>query len=122
LLLLARRPDVRAAMGRAARHYVATGHTLEAAARGYLTFLATLTGQPVDQTPNPHPSPPAGDQPHHATPPPTQTRQPPPSNPPPPAPAPTLPLALLAEAATELGLPPDDPVLAHLVERIKPVL
>src|SRR5207249_679442 len=48
LLFLSRRPDVRAAMGAAARRYVATQHTLEGAARSYLTFLAHLTGQPVD--------------------------------------------------------------------------
>jgi hypothetical protein len=43
LLLLARRPDVRAAMSDAARHYVAQRHTLEGAARGYLEFIAGLT-------------------------------------------------------------------------------
>jgi glycosyltransferase involved in cell wall biosynthesis len=122
LLLLARRPDVRAAMGRAARRTVATGHTLEAAARGYLIFLATLTGQPVDLSRIPVPSPPADDLPLDATPPPTESRQPPTSTAQPPAPASVLPLALLAEAATELGLAPDDPVLAQIVERIKPVL
>jgi glycosyltransferase involved in cell wall biosynthesis len=39
LLLLARRPDLRAAMSEAARRYVAEHHTLEAAARGYLEFI-----------------------------------------------------------------------------------
>lgn len=39
LLLLARRPDLRAAMSEAARRYVAENHTLEAAARGYLEFV-----------------------------------------------------------------------------------
>jgi glycosyltransferase involved in cell wall biosynthesis len=39
LLLLARRPDLRAAMSESARRYVAERHTLEGAARGYLEFL-----------------------------------------------------------------------------------
>ena len=38
LLLLTRRPDVRAAMSAAARRYVAEQHTLEGAVRGYLEF------------------------------------------------------------------------------------
>jgi hypothetical protein len=42
LLLLARRPDVRAAMSAAARRYVAEQHTLEGAARGYLEFITSL--------------------------------------------------------------------------------
>jgi glycosyltransferase involved in cell wall biosynthesis len=44
LLLLARRPDVRQAMAEAARRYVAESHTLEGAARGYLEFLTVLRG------------------------------------------------------------------------------
>ncbi len=40
LLLLARRPDVRAAMSVAARRYVAEHHTLEEEAVGYLRFLS----------------------------------------------------------------------------------
>jgi glycosyltransferase involved in cell wall biosynthesis len=125
LLLLARRPDVRAAMGRAARAYVATGHTLEAAARGYLSFLATLTGQPVDLSALPNPPLPADDPAVTAALSPPESSQPPTPNPQPPAPdrAPLAPpLALLAGAATELGLAPDDPALAQLVERLKPVL
>ncbi|MGI8588655.1 MAG: glycosyltransferase family 4 protein [Chloroflexia bacterium] len=43
LLLLSRRPDLREAMGRAARLYIAEHHTLEGAAEGY---LAVLSGQP----------------------------------------------------------------------------
>ncbi len=111
LLLLARRPDVRAAMGRAARHYVATGHTLEAAARGYLTFLATLTGQPVDLSVLPLPPPPDDDRLPDSSTPRSIPDQPPTPNPPAPTPAPALPLALLADAASELGLAPDDPPL-----------
>jgi glycosyltransferase involved in cell wall biosynthesis len=42
LLLLADRPDVRAAMGANARHYVAEQHTLEGAARDYIGFLTDL--------------------------------------------------------------------------------
>ena len=42
--LLARRPEVAAAMGTAARAYVAQEHTLDRAARGYIRFLATRYG------------------------------------------------------------------------------
>jgi glycosyltransferase involved in cell wall biosynthesis len=42
--LLAARPELAAAMGRAARAYVAREHTLEAAAAGYASFLARLYG------------------------------------------------------------------------------
>ncbi|HWQ13281.1 MAG TPA: glycosyltransferase family 4 protein [Roseiflexaceae bacterium] len=42
--LLADRPELAAAMGRAARDYVAREHTLEAAAAGYARFLAQLHG------------------------------------------------------------------------------
>ncbi len=42
LLLLAKRPDLRAAMSNAARHYVAERHTLEQEARGYMEFLVSL--------------------------------------------------------------------------------
>jgi hypothetical protein len=122
LLLLARRPAVRAAMGRTARHYVATGHTLEAAARGYLTFLATLTGQPVDLGALPLPPPPDDDRLPDSSTPRSIPDQPPTPNLPPPTPAPALPLALLADAASELGLAPDDPALARIVERLKSVL
>src|SRR5205823_1383 len=44
LLALAKRPELRAAMARAARSYVAERHTLEAEARGYLAFLAQESG------------------------------------------------------------------------------
>ncbi len=44
LLWLARRPDVRQAMSESARRYVAEHHTLEGAARGYLEFLVGLRG------------------------------------------------------------------------------
>jgi glycosyltransferase involved in cell wall biosynthesis len=45
LLLLARRPDIREAMSEAARRYVAEQHTLEGAARGYLDFLLSVQGK-----------------------------------------------------------------------------
>ena len=45
LLLLARRPDVREAMSEAARRYVGEQHTLEGAARGYLEFLTSMSGK-----------------------------------------------------------------------------
>ncbi len=44
LLLLARRPDIREAMSRSGRRYVAECHSLEGAAQGYLKFLASLSG------------------------------------------------------------------------------
>ncbi|HUP26891.1 MAG TPA: glycosyltransferase family 4 protein [Chloroflexia bacterium] len=53
MLLLARRPDVRQAMARAARRYVAQHHTLEQATLGYLRFLAPgaqIEPAPPDQT------------------------------------------------------------------------
>ncbi|MDQ3706914.1 MAG: glycosyltransferase family 4 protein [Chloroflexota bacterium] len=43
LLLLARRPDLREAMSVSARRYVAEHHTLEQAATGYLRFLSSLS-------------------------------------------------------------------------------
>jgi glycosyltransferase involved in cell wall biosynthesis len=53
--LLAERPDIAAAMGAAARAYVARYHTLEGAARGYATFLAHQCGwgdvRPLRATP-----------------------------------------------------------------------
>jgi glycosyltransferase involved in cell wall biosynthesis len=45
LLLLARRADVRDAMSQAARQYVAEHHTLEGAARGYIEFLLHVNGK-----------------------------------------------------------------------------
>jgi glycosyltransferase involved in cell wall biosynthesis len=122
LLLLARRPAVRAAMGRAARRYVATGHTLEVAARGYLTFLATLTGQPVNLSALPIPPPPPDAVLPAAGLLPAEPNQPPIPSPQPLAPAPPPPFALLADVATQLGLDPDDPMLARVVERLKPLL
>lgn len=53
--LLAERPDVAAAMGAAAREYVARCHTLEGAARAYIEFLARHCGwgdmRPLRATP-----------------------------------------------------------------------
>lgn len=53
--LLAERPDVAAAMGAAAREYVARCHTLEGAARAYVEFLARHCGwgdiRPLRATP-----------------------------------------------------------------------
>ncbi len=42
--LLARRPDIAAAMGAQARNYVAREHTLDGAAQGYMRFLSQLYG------------------------------------------------------------------------------
>lgn len=44
MLLLAKQPDLRAAMSAASRRYVAEHHTLEGAAEGYLRFIAGLKG------------------------------------------------------------------------------
>ena len=122
LLLLARRPDVRQAMGHAARRHVARHHTLEGAARGYLTFLATLTGRPVDLSGLAIPSPP--DDPPLAPPSAAAER------------AASLssdsqssvlspqsaPLGVVAAAAAELGLAPDDPTLAGIVRNLREIL
>jgi glycosyltransferase involved in cell wall biosynthesis len=121
LLTLARRPDLRLAMGRAARRYVAEQHTLEGAAAGYLTFLGELLGRPVpalalapapyvDDIPTPEAAAPAR----------------------PAAPAPALPaeeslaaptpLRTFALAAADCGLAPEDPALPALLERVRGVL
>jgi hypothetical protein len=44
LLLLARSPEIRRAMARNARRYVAEHHTLQEAAGGYLEFLLSMRG------------------------------------------------------------------------------
>jgi glycosyltransferase involved in cell wall biosynthesis len=128
LLLLARRPDLRLAMGRAARRYIATEHTLEGAARSYLIFLAALLGQPapvaalapppyLDDMPAVSSQPSAishqpsaissqqPDPPQHAT---RNTQH--------------AALDTLAAAAADCGLDPDDPHLPALLRRLDGIL
>lgn len=140
LLLLARRPDLRHAMGRAARRYVATHHTLESAARRYLDFLAHLRGRPApaaDLRPPPYEeeededaieesgvrSQESGTSAGWESGFPieagagldlmqdaTHTTEH------------TTPLGALAAAAAECGLDPDDPVLSGLINRVSDLL
>jgi len=118
LLALARRPELRRAMGRAARRYVAEQHTLEGAAQGYLTFLAGLLGRPVpalgpapapyvDDIPEGEPAPPA---PHALPEAPPDIQEAPPA---------ATPLDTFAAAAADCGLDPEDPALPTLVERLR---
>ncbi len=108
LLLLARRPDVREAMSRAARRYVAEHHTLEGAARGYFEFMLALKGEQAEVvvpdvqlvSEAPRKANPPG-RPHitvaEKTPP--RIERPPDD-----------PLAILAEAAAELGITESDDI------------
>ncbi|HST06496.1 MAG TPA: glycosyltransferase family 4 protein [Chloroflexia bacterium] len=116
LLLLARRPDVREAMSQAARRYVAEHHTLEGAARGYLKFLLSINGkQEAIEVPElPQPSAPVT--PRAAK------------------PRPVIesiaierpdddPIAILAQAAAELGISDADRVsLAGVAEAVRGIL
>jgi glycosyltransferase involved in cell wall biosynthesis len=119
LLALARRPDLRAAMSANARRYVAEHHTLEQGALGYLRFLASLhpseAGKEITLSSTPPISAP---HPELATPVVT------------PAPQPETvyrtqtpddtPTSILASAAADLGIDPDDEVvLAHLASSIE---
>jgi glycosyltransferase involved in cell wall biosynthesis len=139
LLLLARRPDLRLAMGRAARRYVAEQHTLEGAARGYLTFLADLLGQPApvaDLVPPPYqddmptvPDPPLAPPLRPAAPArpaavaaPAAMPAPSPAPSAPAPPPPTTPLATLAAAAAACAVAPDDPLLPALLRRVDGLL
>jgi len=112
LLLLARRPDVRQAMAESARRYVAEHHTLEGAARGYLEFLVSLRGTPsaVQVLPTNYELRI------------TNYELPEISNPQSAIRNPQLhdgPIAILAEAATELGLTEnDDAILETIVRRL----
>lgn len=107
MLLLARRPEVRDAMSRASRRYVAENHTLEGAAKGYLDFVTSLDGkhpeitvsrvnisQPVT-APTARPTPITFDSAEAASP-----RELPDDDP----------LAILAAAAAELGISEADHV------------
>ncbi len=137
LLLLARRPDVREAMSRAARQYVAGHHTLEGAARGYLRFLLALAHPDPATQPDIaldaasvaahafEPAPP-DTQAASGSPAPSSTTTPTPARPAPrhtmvPAvgadaePDPTDPLALVADAAVELGIDQTDEAVLRYV-------
>jgi glycosyltransferase involved in cell wall biosynthesis len=121
LLLLAHRPDLREAMSRDARAYVAQHHTLEQAARGYLQFLYGIAGN--------RPDPRVEIELSQEVVLPAQS-----------APAPVMirtdearpqyraveaadPLGLIADAAAELGIVEEDtPVLAHISGAIEGLL
>jgi glycosyltransferase involved in cell wall biosynthesis len=124
LLLLARQPDVREAMSRAARRYVAEHHTLEGAASGYLEFLSALDGKQHEisvprLSPSPIP-PPTSDTAHR----PRITISTTPVTPPALARPPDDPLAILAEAAAGLGIDEKDyislKILAEAVADLVP--
>ena len=113
LLLLARRSDLREAMSASARRYVAEHHTLAGAATGYLRFVASLSGKgerelAITLSPNAasavHAPSPSATTPH------VQIGQA--ATPPPAAPARKLPdndtVAVVAEAAAELGIEESD--------------
>jgi glycosyltransferase involved in cell wall biosynthesis len=118
LLLLARRPDIREAMARAARRYVAEHHTLEGAARGYLEFLASVSGtqegseivvptlpQPLPPAIAPTPKPKAA-----IKTPKTERHE-------------DDPIAILAQAAAELGIRDADSVsLAGVAEAVREII
>jgi hypothetical protein len=122
LLLLARRPEVREAMARAARRYVAEHHRLEGAARGYLEFLGALSGHRREVT---VPEVPSGQGIVSPTMPPARapvwlaaaarpaTKERPPDDP----------VAILAEVAAELGIPESDDIsLGGLAEALADLL
>ncbi|MEO8289202.1 MAG: glycosyltransferase family 4 protein [Chloroflexota bacterium] len=121
LLLLARRPDLRAAMSEAARRYVAEQHTLEGAARGYLEFLVSLNGthEAVTVEPVPAASITAPTGPVAYTPPGSLTKV---------SPETTQlpdddPIRILAEAAAEIGInDKDDAVLSNLARMVDNLL
>lgn len=122
LLLLAKRPDLRAAMSSAARRFVAEHHTLEGAARGYLQFIAGLasgSGQPpkVSLAPNTsaavHRPVQAGAPSSVSTNPVKQPAQRPPVRPLPSA----DPVAIVAEAAAGLGVEEGDATLLLALSR-----
>ncbi len=139
LLLLAHRPDLRAAMGQAARRYIAESHTLAQSAAGYVRFVAELVGdreavarlapslQPawLDLLPSAIPdlSPvaqPAAPLPSARPAPPPQTQPAAPSHPAPRTPHPAL--DVLATAAADCGVAADDPTLPSLLARLAGLL
>ncbi len=125
LEFLAARPDLRAAMGRAARRYVGTQHTLEGAAQGYLTFLAGLQGRPaptIDLTPPPYVEPPHASPSFPAVPALVPVAPPEEASPALPPEEPATPTAVFAEAAAACLLDPDDPALAPLVRHLTGLL
>jgi glycosyltransferase involved in cell wall biosynthesis len=97
---LAHHPDMRTALGKNARRYVTTQHTMEAAAEGYVRFLAHLGGLAVPEPIRPPLFVP-------------QTGRPAPLPETPPTPPPlekptSLPVQITAQALAELGLTEDD--------------
>lgn len=105
LLLLARRKDVRDVMSISARRFVAEHHSMELAARGYLEFLAEVSGKKAgiivpSIEPPPVPGPSGKPLALNLAPQQAVARQRPPDDP----------LAILAEAAAELGIPESDDI------------
>jgi glycosyltransferase involved in cell wall biosynthesis len=131
LLALAKRPDLRDAMSKAARYYVAEQHTLEAEARGYLEFLVQESGvrnrEPVELHPltvntteAPALTSPASNATQNSK---LKTQNS--SIPTPDSRLPTpddTPTSILAQAAAELGVEEDDEaVLSHLARAIEEI-
>ncbi len=110
LLLLAKRADLRAAMSAAARRFVAEHHTLACAAKGYLQFIAGLTSgsaqAPVVSLAL-NASPALDDPAPHGAPPPILIKQPVQHSTAHSLPA-TDPVAIVAEAAADLGIEEGD--------------
>ena len=108
---LADEPPARRTLGENARRYVQTGHTMEAAAAGYVGFLAQLAGQEA-----PEPRRPALFVPQTGRPAPLPET--PPALPPLEA-RPALPVEIVAQALANLGLTEDDRAsLAAIAETI----
>jgi glycosyltransferase involved in cell wall biosynthesis len=120
-LLLHSNVPVRLAMGRAARQYVATHHTLEGAAAGYMRFLARLQGRELPASFE-MPIFGAEDWPERELAATLAVE----SQPAPPKTGRDLrsetSLEILADAAADLDLAPDDPSLAGLVDGLKGLL
>jgi glycosyltransferase involved in cell wall biosynthesis len=111
--LLARRPEVAQAMGAQARAYVAREHTLDAAAQGYMRFLARLYGWSAVQRVRPAPLW-------------SLAEEPPAETPPAPAAAPAAPPAAaspevraVAHALVDIGVTEnDEKLLRGVAERL----
>lgn len=127
MLLLAKRPDLRAAMSAAARRFVTEQHTLEGAAEGYLRFIAGLTSG-TDATAEVQLAPGAvlAVHPPASSGAPTSIAIKQPAQPSPVLRLPaTDPVAIVAEAAADLGIEAGDTallmVLAGSIEGLVPV-
>lgn len=123
LLLLASRPDLRAAMSNAARAYIARCHTLEGEARGYLNFLLQVATPGTEQSVQVHRAA-ATEQKAEGR----EQKQALSKIEPPPLPEsriglPYDPLSIVAEAATEMGIEESDTaVLSVIAEALQGVV